>query len=58
MCHQDLVMLTKVCSLLERCFAGDIDLVFSFPAQLHCSQFLVTPTTHDNVRTLMKVELQ
>ena len=53
MCHQDLVILTKMCSLLVGCAPGDIDLaeetVFSFPEQLHCSQFLVTLTTHGNV---------
>ena len=53
MCHQDLVILTKMCSLLMGCAPGDIDFVeetvFSFPAQLHCSQFLVKLSTHGNV---------
>ena len=53
MCHQNLVILTKMCSLLIGCAPGDIDLaeetVFSFPAQLHFSQFIVTLTTHGNV---------
>ena len=53
MCHQDLVILTKICSLLVGCAPGDIDpaeeTVFSFPAPLNCSQFLVTLNTHDNV---------